>query len=100
MHSASGAAGTSTTVHKDLSTPGQATSKTYHASAGPNGAHVSKTKESVQANGDGSVSSNRQHESHTMSDLGNSHHVSNSSTTVGADGSTAHVKTDARTTTP
>jgi hypothetical protein len=100
VHSASNAAGASTTVQKDLATPGQATSKTYHASAGPNGAHVSKTKTNVQGNADGSISASRQHESHTMNDAGSAHHVSNSSTTLGADGSTAETKQEAHTTSP
>jgi hypothetical protein len=78
----------------------EATSKTYKAESGPDGAKISKTKTSLQGNPDGSVSANRSHESHTVSDGGSAHHTSNSSTQINPDGSTSTVKQDAKSTTP
>jgi len=100
VHSATNAAGSATTVNHTASNAAGTASKTYKAVAGPGGAKVSATKSDVHANGDGSISANRQHESHTITPAGSAHHASNSSTTVGADGSTSSVKSDARTTTP
>jgi hypothetical protein len=93
-------AGSSTVVHHSASNAAGTASKTYKAVAGPGGAKVSATKSDVHANGDGSISANRQHESHTITAAGSAHHASNSNTTVGADGSTSTSKQEARTTTP
>ncbi len=75
-------------------------SKSYHAEAGPGGAKVSATKEGVHANGDGSITAHREHESHAVGEAGSAHHKSAASTTVSPDGSTSSVKTDARSTNP
>ena len=75
-------------------------SSSYKAEAGPDGAKISKTKTSVQGNADGSVTANKSHESHSVSDAGSTHHTSNSSTQVNPDGSTSTVKQSEKTTTP
>lgn len=92
VESSSNAAGSSKSVYKAESVPGQTKTKAYSASAGPDGAKVSKTKTNVQENLDGSVSSSKQHESHSVSDFGSAHQKSSSSTTVGPDGSSSTVK--------
>ena len=97
--SSTNATGTSTKVKHAVSTPGQSSSETYKASAGPKGAKVSRTKTNVQGNADGSVSSTREHESHAVGSTGSAHHQSTSSSTVSPDGSTSEAKQDTRTTT-
>jgi len=99
MHTTNGA-NSASVVHQSASNAAGTASKTYKAAAGPGGAKVSATKNDIHANADGSVSANRQHESHTLTGAGSAHHASNSSTTVGPDGSSSSVKSDARTTTP
>ncbi len=90
---------TSSTTH--TSTNGsQSTTDHFKASSGPAGAKVSHTKTAVQANGDGSVSATKQHESHALDATGATHKKSASATTVGADGSTATVNTSSKTTKP
>jgi hypothetical protein len=93
-------AGSSVEMQHSASTPGQTKTRRYHASVGPGGAKVSKTKTNVQGNANGSVSSTREHESHAVGNAGSAHHVSKSSTTVGPNGSSSTVNQDARTTTP
>jgi len=71
---------------------GAATTHTIKAQSGPGGAKISKTKTNVQGNIDGSVSTNREHESHSMTDFGSAHHKSSSSTTVNPDGSSSSIQ--------
>ena len=68
-----------------------ATTNKYKASSGPGGAKVSHTKTNVQANGDGSVSATKQHESHAIGAGGSTHHKSASATTVNPDGSSSAI---------
>lgn len=100
VHSASDGVGSSTTVHHASSDALGTRSKTVHASSGPGGAHVSRTKNSVEANPDGSITASHKHASTTMDAAGVSHHASKQSTTVGPGGSVTTEKHEARTTTP
>lgn len=90
---------TSTTTNT-TSTGAGSTSDSYKASSGPAGAKVSHTKTNVQANGDGSVSAIKQHESHAIDATGATHKKSASATTVGADGSSSTVHSSVKTSTP
>ncbi len=90
---------TSATTHT-TSNGSQATSNTFKATSGPAGAKVSHTKTAVQANGDGSVSATKQHESHALDATGVTHKKAASATTVGADGSTATVNSSTKVTKP
>lgn len=90
---------TSVTTH--TSSNGVAsTSDKFKATSGPAGAKVSHTKTAVQANGDGSVSATKQHESHALDANGATHKKAASATTVGADGSTATVNSSSKVTKP
>ncbi len=82
------------------STPNETSSSSYKAETGPGAAKVSKTKASVRGNADGSVSANRSHESHTMTNAGSAHHKVNSSTTVNPDGSASSTNQESRSTSP
>lgn len=90
---------TSATTHT-TSNGSQATTDKFKATSGPGGAKVSHTKTAVQANGDGSVSATKQHESHAMTAAGTTHHKAATATTVGANGSTASVHSSVKTTKP
>ncbi len=90
---------TSSTTHTSTS-GGQSTSENIKATSGPAGAKISKTKTAVQANGDGSVSATKQHESHALGAGGSTHKKAASATTVGADGSSATVNSSTKTTKP
>ena len=91
---------TSATTHTTTN-GSQATSNTFKATSGPAGAKVSHTKTAVQANGDGSVSATKQHESHAIDATGSTtHKKSATATTVGSDGSSATVHSSAKTTKP
>ena len=90
---------TSSTTHT-TSNGSQATTDKFKATSGPAGAKVSHTKSAVQANGDGSVSATKQHESHALTPAGATHKKSASATTVGADGSSATVNSSTKTTKP
>ena len=85
---------TSSATETHSSGSGSTTNK-YKASSGPGGAKVSHTKTNVQANGDGSVSATKQHESHAVGAGGSTHHRSASATTLNPDGSasSAHSST-------
>ncbi len=89
----------STTTHTSTNGAGS-TSDSYKASSGPAGAKVSHTKTAVQANGDGSVSATKQHESHAVDAAGATHKKSASATTVGPDGSSTTVNSSTKTSTP
>ncbi len=89
----------STTTHT-TSNGSQATSDKFKATSGPAGAKVSHTKTAVQANGDGSVSATKQHESHALGAAGSTHKKAASATTVGPDGSSATVQSSSKTTKP
>lgn len=90
---------TSTTTHTTSTGAGTA-SDSYKASSGPGGAKVSHTKTAVQANGDGSVSATKQHESHAIDAAGATHKKSATATTVSPDGSSATVHSSTKTSTP
>jgi hypothetical protein len=91
----------STSVTESQSNGAQSSTNKVKASTGPDGAKISRTKTNVQANGDGSVSATKQHESHAMGADGSSaHHKSASATTVGADGSSSSASTSQHTSTP
>jgi hypothetical protein len=93
-------AGEQTTSSVESTTPSGSRSQTYHSQADQNGAKVSATKNSVQGNADGSVTSSRQHESHSLDATGAAHHKSAGSTTVNPDGSTNSVKQESTSTNP
>jgi hypothetical protein len=79
----------------------QSTTNKVKASTGPDGAKISHTKTNVQANGDGSISATKQHESHAIGNDGaTASHKAASSTTVAPDGSTSSASTSQHTTTP
>lgn len=90
---------TSVSTHT-TSTGAGSTADSYKATSGPAGAKVSHTKTAVQANGDGSVSATKQHESHAIDAAGSTHKKSASATTVGADGSSTTVNSSTKTSTP
>jgi len=87
-------------VSSTNSTPSGTNSSSYKAETGPGAAKVSKTNSSVHGNADGSVSANRSHESHTMTNAGSAHHNANSSTTVNPDGSASSTNQESRSTSP
>lgn len=87
---------TSTTTNSG----GSSTTNKFKATSGPDGAKVSRTKSSVQANGDGSVSAVKQHESHAVDAVGATHKKSAEATTINPDGSTSSVKSTTKTSNP
>jgi hypothetical protein len=91
----------SSSVTETQSNGAQSSTSKVKASTGPDGAKISRTKTNVQANGDGSISATKQHESHAMdANGGTAHHKSASATTVGPDGSTSSASTSQHTSTP
>ncbi len=96
----SNAAGTSQSVKHSNASPGQANSTSYRAETGIGGAKVEKEQTGVRANIDGSVTADKSKESHAVGVNGSAHKKANSSTTVGADGSSSTIKSEKQVTNP
>jgi hypothetical protein len=90
----------SSSVSTTNSTPNGTDSSSYKAETGPGGGKVSKTNTSLHGNADGSVSADRAHESHTLTNGGSAHHSAKSSTTVNPDGSASSTSQESRSTNP